>query len=204
MVTTTKFRVVCARCNNEWMSQMEEAVRPTLEPMILGQRLKLPREPRRVLLEWIVLKTMVADSEIAIDAVFSDDDRRAFYQNRSIPQQMEVWAFRCGDGIWNSCFRRQSSTMSFRPLESSVTRQPNVNGTAFGLGEVMLYATVSRSDEFEVKSRFSDKIALRLLPDPGMKLRWPPEKAIRAELAEEISETMERIKRTRGGTWHTT
>ena len=34
---TKKLRVVCETCNNEWMSEIEDRVKPILAPLILGQ-----------------------------------------------------------------------------------------------------------------------------------------------------------------------
>ena len=36
-VIKTKLRVVCRPCNNTWMSQLENEVKPTLLPLMLGE-----------------------------------------------------------------------------------------------------------------------------------------------------------------------
>jgi hypothetical protein len=65
------FKVVCERCNNGWMGQIEEAAKPILIPLIQAQQTSLFRNNRKALAEWIALKAIVIDSAHAEDAVLS-------------------------------------------------------------------------------------------------------------------------------------
>jgi hypothetical protein len=40
--TLAVFHEVCVGCNSEWLSNLETAVRPVQEPLLLGQRRALP------------------------------------------------------------------------------------------------------------------------------------------------------------------
>lgn len=61
--TTPPFRwtvnAVCARCNNGWMSQLEERARPMLLPMLQGRGRELHREGQRTLASWALKTSMM-------------------------------------------------------------------------------------------------------------------------------------------------
>src|SRR5262249_15294087 len=60
---TKKFPCVCEKCNNGWMNEIEKAVRPVLQPMILGRYPKrLTRHNQRVLARWMSLRCIVHDA----------------------------------------------------------------------------------------------------------------------------------------------
>ena len=56
-------RAPCQRCNNGWMSDLEQAVRPFLEPMIHGQPVDLDSDAQTAVAQWF-LKTFIR----AVDA----------------------------------------------------------------------------------------------------------------------------------------
>ena len=56
-VTTKKIRVVCCKCNNGWMSQLESQAKPILEKLISGSEIKICPEKRLILSSWIAMKT---------------------------------------------------------------------------------------------------------------------------------------------------
>jgi hypothetical protein len=56
---TVIVRTVCERCNNGWMSELEERVKPIMEPMIRGQRVTLDVEQQLDVATW-ASKTVAA------------------------------------------------------------------------------------------------------------------------------------------------
>lgn len=58
-----KVKHVCARCNHTWMSDIENASRPFLEPMILGNGRPVPLSPtaQRILAIWAMKTALVVD-----------------------------------------------------------------------------------------------------------------------------------------------
>ena len=58
---TRKVRAVCKKCNNEWLSVMEQDTQPLLESLILGERriIDLPEQPK--LAAWVAKTVMTAE-----------------------------------------------------------------------------------------------------------------------------------------------
>jgi hypothetical protein len=57
-------RIVCRACNNGWMSRLENATKPLLEPLIFGRSHELSSRDRMVLATWAV-KTAVTLNEVS-------------------------------------------------------------------------------------------------------------------------------------------
>ena len=58
---TQQVRAVCAVCNNGWMSTIEEAAKPILQPLIRARGRRLHRREQRTLATWALLKACVFD-----------------------------------------------------------------------------------------------------------------------------------------------
>jgi len=59
--STKKRRTVCQRCNNGWMSDLEESVQPILTPLIKGEKITLFPTMLLTLMQWLTLKVLVAE-----------------------------------------------------------------------------------------------------------------------------------------------
>ncbi len=57
-----KLRGVCARCNNEWMSRIEDSVKPLLTDLIRGQARLVTSQDCRLLAAWCQLKCICIDA----------------------------------------------------------------------------------------------------------------------------------------------
>ena len=56
-----KARIVCQTCNNEWMSRIEEATKPVLQPMLGGESVTLGRVEQEHLARWAVKVSMLVE-----------------------------------------------------------------------------------------------------------------------------------------------
>jgi hypothetical protein len=56
-----KPKVVCQRCNNGWMSRLETAVRPILEPLVKGHARTLSPQDQTKLATWLFVKNIVME-----------------------------------------------------------------------------------------------------------------------------------------------
>jgi hypothetical protein len=68
-----RIRCVCRKCNNDWMSQLQEITKPFLIPMLDGQKTVLHRKGQTALATWMTMMVMVAEhvdrEKIAISAI---------------------------------------------------------------------------------------------------------------------------------------
>jgi hypothetical protein len=92
---SVKARCVCQRCNNGWMSDLEEHCKPLLGPMILGDGIHLSRADRSDIAAWCALKAMVYEYALwTTDRIIPADAHQWLYDNRKqrlAPPEMSVW-----------------------------------------------------------------------------------------------------------------
>ncbi|MGY0800140.1 hypothetical protein ACW7G0_13950 [Lysobacter sp. A286] len=163
---TKKFRVVCVSCNNEWMSQIESAVKPILVAGINGTEFSLDREQQHNLATWVCLKAMVCEhSDPGLEST-PFVDRQVFYTERLIPGYFRIYigAHSTSSETW---LYRHSATISFSkrpspPLLDGLQR--NVQTVTFILGRLVFHVLAARVDEF----RLDEDLAY-----PGLTRLWP-------------------------------
>ena len=85
---------VCHKCNNEWMSRVENKAKPIIACMLEDLTIPLDREQQTVLSNWAVKTAMVLDS------IKNPESNMRFYQKlqcvtfrerRVIPDRIRVW-----------------------------------------------------------------------------------------------------------------
>jgi hypothetical protein len=54
-----QIKCVCARCNNGWMSRLEDAAKPIMKRLIEGRRTRLSEADKRIIAAWAALKVMI-------------------------------------------------------------------------------------------------------------------------------------------------
>jgi hypothetical protein len=89
-----KARFVCAKCNNGWMSRVEEATIPVLRPLISNPlaTCKISRHDQRILSTWIMLRCMIFDNTQTPVHYYSHEQRKALYQDPTTPlENTHVW-----------------------------------------------------------------------------------------------------------------
>ena len=84
---------VCTTCNNGWMSQLETQVRPTLEPMLRGNYVRISSEQQLVLVRWIVKTAMVLEHIGAAvrRKFFSQTEYLGIRTAQALPERLYVW-----------------------------------------------------------------------------------------------------------------
>lgn len=90
-----RYKVVCKRCNETWMSAMEMAVRPRLIPLIKGEPILLGECDRQMLADWIMLKAFVVEHtsyrDFPAEPISSQQDREYFMLLRQLPFGVRIW-----------------------------------------------------------------------------------------------------------------
>lgn len=84
-------RCVCRRCNNTWMSQLEEAAKPVLTPLIREHRCTLSPEAQLVVATWAVKTVLVSQGREIGDRV-PREHFEALYKHRRPPDDVSVIA----------------------------------------------------------------------------------------------------------------
>jgi hypothetical protein len=198
---TIKLRVVCQACNNGWMSQLEEEVKPILTPLIKGEEITLDRAQLDTLAQWIAMKVMVGEYNDPTSATTPRPDRIAFRQSRTIPSYMRIYVashdvpFEKSAGYLRnsqSIARRKGEDVApvdrlariRRALQRGIPQPSpplgdvpnNIQTVTFFLGHIFVHVTSTRVDDFAIED-----IALipklydtaRIWPEQGSEMTWP-------------------------------
>ncbi|MDR6126573.1 hypothetical protein QE361_003687 [Sphingomonas sp. SORGH_AS802] len=163
---------VCEGCNNGWMSQEEEHIRPIIEPILQGKNKSLTVADRAALANYITMKIMVADQSIIEDAVFHPDECRAFYDYKKIPSSLFIDLFRLrGPRPGVDYYRRQ--TMIIRGPKGFAWEAPSGVNFTYRFGPMLIHALMIRTcPPKEEDTGWPAQI--RLHPPTERNRAWPP------------------------------
>jgi len=85
-------RVVCAGCNNGWMSELEEKAAPLLRRMIkAGQAKRMSAEDQQLAATWSVKTAFMLQCIHPADRVVPESEYRRFYDTKLPPVGLVVW-----------------------------------------------------------------------------------------------------------------
>ena len=171
---TIKLRVVCRSCNHGWMRDLEDAARPILTPLIVGNPIVLGVEDQKVLAEWIALKVILLEQSNKPEVVITQAERTAFCENRTIPANMRIRLAICGEGSWRSATVRTSTWVSPLSKFTSVKPGMNVQVSTVGVGDLLIHSSICNSPGFDIDEvvPVNERI-YRLWPLSGDELNWP-------------------------------
>lgn len=89
----SKTRAVCAKCNNQWMSKIENSTKPLLVPMIMGRQAEVvlsPGEQEQIAI-W-AFKTSLMLIAASSDATVPLSEFHQFHESRLPSRNAIVWA----------------------------------------------------------------------------------------------------------------
>jgi hypothetical protein len=174
-----KLRIVCAQCNNRWMSMLQTKVKPLLLPLIQGEVSILDVKAQELLAAWIAMTVMVAEYfEERVSTTYGD---RIYLRRAKKPS--DRWKIFVGHfvrGGWkphliHHTFLITSPTHHLKRNQSG-THMPNTQTTAFTVGQLYIFAASSPTDVFEqwrVTADGAGKL-MQIWPISRNILGWPP------------------------------
>lgn len=161
----------CGSCNNGWMSELENTVRPFMTEMVYrGERVLLSDERQRGLVHWAVKTAMVYEftGRAEEPKYFTAEERRAFRDTRAIPPNLWIWLGRY-DGVL--------PVHSLQLRGSTSDAAPSVYSLTFTANFLALQVFAHRDSEDDLgqypRATRSDRIT-QLHPTPGAWINWPP------------------------------
>jgi hypothetical protein len=181
-VTNFRIKQACRTCNSGWMGDYEEAVRPFLEPMMLGRATFLDEREQQLLLEYLTYKTLILDVGFA-DPFIPPKAAQEFFSDRAMPEGMDLYILNCAEGEWQLGIRCVGGAFSREMSDPKMP--PNVKSFAVGFGHLFVFAVFRKEGEFDY--HFEPGVAVRLWPRFSHKIRWPTLKPINSAQAEFIA-----------------
>lgn len=190
---------VCANyrgcCNNEWMRDIEDQVRPIIEPMLRGERVRLSEADQKIIATWAILKVMVVHHRFV-----HHTQRKQMRARKEPPRQWNVWIAAYGgrttDGHW-----------LIRPLglDPPGSRRrpnrrgavPNAHATTQIVNNLLVHVVKLPMDDFGSQWRWVDHAGaplrgtvLRIWPPTGHSAIWP-QKALTAREAMIVADAVD-------------
>jgi hypothetical protein len=198
----SKIKAVCKSCNSGWMGAIEEAAKPILTPLIKGQRIVLTRQMRLKLIQWIVLKLLVAEhsQQAGYEAapIYNQADRDAFMSHRKTPDFLRVYLGRHKSITWGTGYHRRASGLGFDtpslPPPKNSTAVRNVQATTWGIGSLLIYISGVTDAAVAGEILFVKDPALRRLwPLISSDLRWPPAAIVDGPYIDDLANSLSRF-----------
>jgi hypothetical protein len=87
-------RVVCRRCNNEWMSELQSVAKPILLPLVLGEWGEISAKEREIVARWASMFNMVLDASEPTHEAIIPEQRHEFYQTQKPLPEWIIWVGR--------------------------------------------------------------------------------------------------------------
>ncbi|GAB1263174.1 hypothetical protein [Aurantivibrio plasticivorans] len=178
-----KIRAVCSKCNNGWMSGIENKTKPIILKMIEGKKCKISKEELEALSFWVALKVVVAEHANNKEdlSVTPSSDRRLMMEDKKIPNYLNIFIGNHSTGH-NSAWLRYSWTMAYSPNGPSpplLGHQRNAQAISFMVGPIFFYVLQVRVLGFSPERHFNFGPLLRIWPSKKNFLRWPPKRPLR-------------------------
>lgn len=179
-----QFKEVCIQCNNEWMSDLENAAIPVMTPLIRGKAMTLNTGQQTTIGAWATKCAMLFDAHDAGDVFYDRLDRLHFRRSLTPPLN--------STGIWLGRYNTTGSSRAFtehRTLRTPLQRsghpvKSHVHTMAFGflvLQIVSIKRTVHERGAIRINFQHAvnlpwDKLTVEVWPN-ALHLkpaRWPP------------------------------
>jgi hypothetical protein len=134
-------RVVCERCNNGWMSQLEQQARIILTPLLQGQSGQLSEKDLDLLARWAFKTACVIDAASPGSGEGFPHEHRSLLRERDeLPRRSAVW-MTTWPGTTTAWTAHWGMAVAVQPNEQP--DEINAYGATFALGPVAfrVYAT---------------------------------------------------------------
>lgn len=151
-----KYKVVCAECNNGWMSVIDQQASSILPQLILNQNTTIGDAQMKVISKWLYLKFIIRESSKDVQ-VINKQQRIDFYMTQKVPSSWKMWIGKVDPPNWERYCYRTSVGFSHSVLdhfsnEKSKERHYISGSLTIALGSLVLYAVRSPSYEQQLPS----------------------------------------------------
>jgi hypothetical protein len=142
----SQVRVVCGKCNSGWMSQIQETAKPHLIPLFKGEFRELSKIAQTAIAAWIAMATMTAEhlARKPDNIVTSQRERKWLMKKRTAPTTWRIWIGKYLRKKWPGQWIRVTLPIleaeDIPKAEAANRRTPNVQTTAFVVGELYVFA----------------------------------------------------------------
>jgi len=159
---TRQMRRVCRDCNAGWMSRLQMAAQPIVEPLVRGESIWLSPEDRAVAAAWVTMTVMVGEYTDPESVGGTAAERQWLMTNGAPPASWRIWIARYDGDLGPPLYSHDS--FASHPDPGEVIR---LNGQAsiLVLGRLFVYAaSLPTANQLELFCSAIDRV---LVPFPG-------------------------------------
>lgn len=174
--------IVCKRCNNEWMSELQTAVKPFLVPLLTGQVSRLHRRAQTTLAAWVAMTVMVAEFLYPDRGAIPQSDRTWLYENQTSPPHWRIWLGRQQHRSVPMYFKNVITLATDEEAKTAsrdLVPEGNTQTTTICLGQHLLIHVMSSVPKghsiirrWKLPPHFSAALT-EILPIRAPMVRWP-------------------------------
>jgi hypothetical protein len=135
-----KLRIACRQCNNGWMSQIVEAAKHILVPLLRGEWPVLNADGASKLAAWITLFTMVIEFADPKTAAVTAEERATFKRTKSPLPNWNVYCGRYSGRQDRVAFWHRGGLILKDGEVPNGVLKPNVQTTTFVIGGAIFHA----------------------------------------------------------------
>jgi hypothetical protein len=130
-----KIPIACSRCNNGWMSNLQERAKPCLSRLVSGEWVNIG-ESREDLVKWCVMTCMVYEFHDPETVSITKMDRNEFRVTGAVSER---WSVFIGRQPSESPDRRGAHrAYGISSLENSYSNAPNSHATSLHVGGLLI------------------------------------------------------------------
>lgn len=162
-----RLRVVCQQCNNGWMSEIQNRVKPNLSKLVVGEPADLTSMDRELLANWAVMFTYIWEQAEPKLITSTPQERRAFMETRSPPSGWTVWMAPYDGTLWKGRTWRRAGATGIDPSELTLHQS-----TTFVAGKIAFHTFSSSSLNVQSKLFAQDNSLYEVWPNAGNVLNF--------------------------------
>lgn len=168
-----KIRAVCQKCNNEWISQVEKAAKPTVEILMRDEWVYVTREEQRRVAAWLAIVTVMTEFlDLRLQAI-PPEDRTHIWNTSEPPPDWKIWVARYRGTQWDDHVCRRKALVigeGSEPVNGPIG-PPNTQTTTVVLGN--LCAHIYSSTAWPDFPGYQGQLLQPLWPIRGYDIFWP-------------------------------
>ena len=204
---TRKLRIVCERCNNGWMSRLENEARTCVTHMITGASFHLGADQQSALASWAMLLAIVAEFTDRITLSVPATDRKSLMTTLVPPARTwRIFVARCRAPEWRFRYRHHGLSLVDITGLTNIPRGPvvpppysssaptcNTQASTFGIGELLIHAVSSSVlDWDDMIAASSDNTRLQIWPFVA-EANWPFSHELSGDDALRLSDSLHNV-----------
>lgn len=165
-------KCVCRTCNGGWMSDLEVAVRPVLEPLLYAKERTVSPAEQTLIATWLAVKAVAVRYGLSPPEPLEQSWRRWIYTHREPPPTWYAWLGLYG-GPKPASLEHRAITIDTGALQRPVVVPPTPNGLLLTVTIGALLLQIIGINGGYVRHPGPPGLA-RIWPPPHHVIEWPP------------------------------